>query len=84
MASRWLTAATGEELEHRVEQLEELARFTLPAKIDAVAYGLSLVHGDVRAIRETLDGHGEQLRQHGEMLTDHGRMLEEILRRLPA
>lgn len=76
--------ATLEELEHRVGQLEEQVRHTLPTKIDAVAYGLSLVHEDVRAIRETLDGHGEQLRQHGEMLTNHGRMLEEILRRLPA
>jgi hypothetical protein len=60
---------TLEELERRVEQLEEQVEHALPAKIDAVAYLLSVVHEDTRAIRRALDGHGE--------------MLQEILRRLP-
>ena len=61
---------TLEELELRVDQLEEQVERALPAKIDAVAYLLSVVHEETRAIRQTLDGHGE--------------MLQEILRRLPA
>jgi len=43
--------ATLEELERRVEQLGEQFRRTFPAKIDAVAYGLSLVHEDLRGYR---------------------------------
>ena len=61
--------ATLEELERRVEQLEDQVEHALPAKIDAVAYLLSVVHEETRAIRQTLDAHGQ--------------MLEEILRRLP-
>lgn len=61
---------TLEELEHRVDQLEEQVERALPAKIDAVAYLLSVVHEETRAVREILDGHRE--------------MLQEILRRLPA
>ena len=62
--------STLEELERRVEQLEDQVEHALPAKIDAVAYLLSVVHEETRAIRQTLDGHGQ--------------MLQEILRRLPA
>ncbi len=58
-----------EELERRIEQLEEQAEHALPAKIDAVAYLLSVVHEETRAIRQILDGHGQ--------------MLQEILGRLP-
>jgi len=61
--------STLEELERRVEQLEDQVEHALPAKIDAVAYLLSVVHEETRAIRQVLDGHGQ--------------MLEEILRRLP-
>jgi hypothetical protein len=61
--------STLEELERRVEQLEEQVEHALPAKIDAVAYLLSVVHEDTRAIRQILDGHGQ--------------MLQEILRRQP-
>ena len=50
--------STLEELERRVEQLEEQVERALPAKIDAVAYLLSVVHEETRAIREILDGHG--------------------------
>jgi hypothetical protein len=61
---------TLEELEHRVDQLDEQVERALPAKIDAVAYLLSVVHEETRAVREILDGHSQ--------------MLQEILRRLPA
>jgi hypothetical protein len=61
--------STLEELERRVEQLEEQAEHAIPAKIDAVAYLLSVVHEETRAIRQLLDGHGQ--------------MLQEILRRQP-
>jgi hypothetical protein len=61
---------TIEELERRVEQLEDQVEHALPAKIDAVAYLLSVVHEETRAIRQTLDGHSQ--------------MLQEILRRRPA
>ena len=83
--------ATLEELERRVEQLEEQLRRELPTKVDAVAYGVSLVHADTQAIREALDRQGETLAEHGAALTQqietldsHGQMLQEILRRLPA
>ena len=59
--------STLEELERRVEQLEEQVEQAIPAKIDAVAYLLSVVHEETRAIRQLLDGHGQ--------------MLQEILRR---
>lgn len=62
--------STLEDLERRVGQLEEQVAHGLPAKIDAVAYLLSVVHEETRALRQTLDGHGE--------------MLQEILRRLPS
>jgi hypothetical protein len=61
--------STLEELERRVEQLEEQVEHALPAKIDAVAYLLSVVHEETRAIRQILDGHGQ--------------LLQEMLRRLP-
>jgi hypothetical protein len=61
--------STLEELERRVEQLEEQVEHAIPAKIDAVAYLLSVVHEETRAIRQLLDGHGQ--------------MLQEILRRQP-
>lgn len=56
---------------------------TLAGKIDAVAYGVSLMHADVRAVRQAQDEQGQVLAVHGEMLAKHGDMLEEILRRLP-
>jgi hypothetical protein len=77
-------------LEARVAELEQQMRQILPAKIDAVSYGLSLVHEDTRAIRETLDRHGailermgNILEQHEILLTRQGELLKEILLRLP-
>jgi hypothetical protein len=66
--------ATMEELERRVEQLEEQFRHAFPAKIDAVAYGVSLVHEDLRGFREETRA----------TLSQHGELLQEILHRLPA
>jgi hypothetical protein len=66
--------ATMEELERRVEQLEEQFRHAFPAKIDAVAYGLSLMHEDLRGFREETRA----------TLSQHGELLQEILHRLPA
>lgn len=45
-------------LEARVAELEQQMRQILPGKMDAVAYGLSLIHEDARAIRTTVEGHG--------------------------
>jgi hypothetical protein len=70
-------------LEARVAELEHQLRNLLPAKIDAVSYGVSLVHEDTRAIRETLTHHGDQLGSIERRLDRHGEMLTEILRRLP-
>lgn len=66
-------------LEARVAELEQQMRHWLPARIDAVAYGLSLVHEDLRAFRGEmgerlgrvelrLDRQGEQLDHHSEQL----------------
>jgi len=82
-------------LEARVTELEHQMRNVLPPKIDAVSYGLSLVHEDLRAFREetraTLGQHGRMLEQYGrqlatigERLDGQGEQLTEILRRLPA
>lgn len=77
-------------LEARVAELEQQIRHVLPAKIDAVSYGLSLVHEDTRAIRAaladqglTLADHTAALDRHGAALAEHGDMLRAILRRLP-
>ena len=63
-------------LEARVAELEQQMRYMLPAKIDAVAYGVSILHEDVRVIRETQT-------EHGMVLSDIRDSLGEILRRMP-
>jgi hypothetical protein len=81
-------------LEARVAELEQQMRHMLPARIDAVAYGLSLVHEDLRAFqgemtefrgetRMQLERQGEQLDSLGTRLDRHGELLQEILHRLP-
>ena len=79
-----------EALEARVAELERQNRHVLPAKIDAVSFGLGLVHEDVRHVRETQDIHTAALERletrldrHGDLLGQHSDMLAEILRRLP-
>jgi hypothetical protein len=90
-----MTAADYEALEARVTELEHQMRNVLPAKIDAVSYGVSLLHEDLRAFRGemgerlgaieiSLDRHGERLGAIDTRLDRHGEMLGEILRRLPA
>jgi hypothetical protein len=77
-------------LEARVAELEQQIRHMLPARIDAVAYGVSLVHADTRQIRETQDIHTAALERmetrldrHGELLGSLSDQVGEILRRLP-
>ena len=78
-------------LEARVAELEHQVRHILPAKVDAVSYGVSLVHADTQHIRETQDIHTAALERQETRLDRHGEMLgmladqvAEILRRLPA
>lgn len=68
-------------LEARVAELETQMRQILPHRIDAVAYGLSLVHEDLREFRGEM---GERLGSIEIRLDRHGELLQEILRRLPA
>jgi hypothetical protein len=74
-------------LEARVAELEHQMRHILPPKIDAVAYGLSLVHEDLRTFREkaepALDRMEARLDRHGELLGSLTDQVAEILRRLP-
>jgi SMC interacting uncharacterized protein involved in chromosome segregation len=70
-------------LEARVADLEQQMRPMLPAKIDAVSYAVSLVHEEMRYLREQSDIHGSALERQEIRLDRHGELLEEILRRLP-
>jgi hypothetical protein len=78
-----MTAADYAALEARVAELEQQVRHMLPAKIDAVGYGVGLVHADTQYIRETQDIHTAALGRMESRLDRHGEMLGEILRRLP-
>jgi hypothetical protein len=82
-------------LEARVAEIEQQLRHILPAKIDAVSYGLGRLHGEVQDFRgEMTEFRGEtrmQLERQGEQLDSlttrmdrHGELLEAILRRLPS
>jgi hypothetical protein len=71
-------------LEARVAELEQQMRHILPAKIDAVSCGVSLVHEDVRYLREQSDIHGAALERLETRLDRHSDLLEESLRRLPS
>ncbi len=67
-------------LEVRVAELEQQIRHILPAKIDAMNFGISVLHEDVRALREETEGRFDR---QDARLDAHGEMLQEILRRLP-
>lgn len=67
-------------LEARVAELERQMRHILPNKIDAVAYGLSVLHDDVRAFREEMGAFREDTQARFDQIDD---ALAEILRRLP-
>jgi len=74
-------AADYDALEARVAEVEQQLRHILPAKIDAVSYGLGRLHGEVQDFR------GEMTEFRGETrieLEQHRDFLEEILSRLPA
>lgn len=77
-------------LELRVAGLEHQIRNIFPAKVDAVAYGVSLVHADTQAIRQELGeirGDVHEARQiadgHTSVLAGLSAAVQEILRRLP-
>jgi predicted nucleotidyltransferase len=68
-------------LEARVAELEHQIRNILPVKIDAVSFGVSVMHAEMR---EQFGEQGERLDRITLQLGEHGEMLAEILRRLPA
>jgi hypothetical protein len=76
-----MTAADYAALEARVSELEHQMRQVLPHRVDAVAYGLSLVHEDLRAFRDEMTEFRGETRMR---LDRHGELLDEILRRLPS
>jgi chromosome segregation ATPase len=77
-------------LEARVADLEQQMRHVLPTKVDAVSYGVSLVHEETRYLREQSDIHGaalqrletrldrqsERLDRQGDLLEGQGDLLE--------
>jgi cell division protein FtsB len=69
-------------LEARVADLEQQMRHIIPAKIDAVSYGLSLVHEDTRYLREQSDIHGAALERQETRLDRHGELLGSLADRL--
>jgi uncharacterized coiled-coil protein SlyX len=75
-------------LEARVADLEQQMRHILPAKVDAISYGVGVMHADMREqlgehrerlarIELQLGQQGETLADHGRMLADHGRALDD-------
>jgi hypothetical protein len=64
-----------------VAELEQQIRHILPAKMDAMNFGISVLHDELRALREDtrdrFDGQDARMDRHGELL-------QEILRRLPS
>ena len=74
-------------LEARVAVLEQQMRHILPAKIDAMNFGISVLHEDVRALRNEAERRLERVETRLDgmdgRLDSHGEMLQEILRRLP-
>jgi hypothetical protein len=74
-------AADYDALEARVAEIEQQLRHILPAKIDAVSYGLGRLHGEVQDFRGEMTEFRSETRIE---LERHRDLLEEILRRLPA
>jgi hypothetical protein len=66
-------------LEARVSELEQQMRNVLPYKIDAVAFGVSVMH---REVMEQLGEHGERLSRIELQLGEHGERLDSIDQRL--
>ncbi len=89
-----MTAADYAALEARVAELEHQMRHILPVKVDAVSFGVSVMHGEMTEqfgqigerlsrVELRLDEQGERLDGIDQRLDSHGEMLAEILRRLP-
>jgi hypothetical protein len=73
-------------LEARVAGLELQVRHVLAPKLDAVSFGLSVMHEDLRAFREEtgarLDRHAELLQETHTRLDRQDEVLQEIQARL--
>jgi hypothetical protein len=67
-------------LEARVTELEHQMRNVLPAKIDAISYGVSVMHGEMT---EQFGDVSERLGRIELAQERQGEQLTEILRRLP-
>jgi hypothetical protein len=74
-------------LEVRVAALEQQVRQSAADKLDALNFGISALHGELRVFRqetkEQLDGIDRKLDQNGALMDQNGKLMEEILRRLP-
>ncbi len=66
----------------RVAELEQQMRHMLPAKIDAVSFAVSLVHEDMRYLREQSDIHGAALERQEGRLDRQGELLGSLNDRL--
>ena len=80
--------------EARVAEPEHQMRHVLPAKTDAISYGVSIMHGEMSEqfgdarerlgrIELTQEQHGDRFDGLDQRLDAQGQMLAEILRRLP-
>lgn len=67
-------------LEARVAELEQQMRHILPARMDAMNFGISVLSDELRALREDTSARFDR---QDARLDRHGEMLQEILRRLP-
>lgn len=74
-------AADYDALEARVAELEQQIRHILPAKMDAMNFGISVLHDEARAFREDTAARFDRLETR---MDRHGEMLQELLRRLPS
>jgi chromosome segregation ATPase len=80
-------------LEARVAELEQQIRHILPAKMDAMNFGISVLHDEARAFREetesrfdrveaALGRHGEQLDSLSTRMDRHGEQLDSLSTRM--
>lgn len=80
-------AADFEALEARVAELEYQMRHILPAKMDAMNFGIGILNEDLRALREETAARFGRLEARFDAqetrMDRHGELLQEILRRLP-
>jgi len=81
-----MTAADYAALEARVTELEQQVRHILPAKVDAVSFGVSVLHGEMTEqfgdVRERLGRLELGQERIGERLDSHDRRFDAIDQRL--